>query len=259
MMNKPQIQLDPNYIIKFRDLPKIISDWVSPYFKLEHKNILDFGCGDATTALGFATEFKSAKVCGVEVQENELNNCLLRAISNLGIQNLPSNLSLNKIEPGQNLMPFGRYDLVYAWSVFEHVDQGKLIDCLKSIHEIIKENGLFFIQIAPLFYSAFGSHLGAVIKEPWAHLRMPHNLLVDLLKIQCKDEGEYAELLNCYETLNKITANELSAALTESGFEILREYKTQVPGHFPDCRLISTYREDVLMTEQIVMLARPKS
>jgi len=199
-------------------LPEIINDWIIPYFPLNGKRILDFGCGDGATALGFAMNYNPSEVLGIEVQSEELENCIPRARSNLKIKELPLNFKFNQIRPGEDLDRLGEFDLIYAWSVFEHVDQGIVSEVLLSIKNALNTNGLFFIQIAPL----------------------------------------YNELIYCYETLNKITSNELKHFMVESGFEIVREYRTFVDGFNPDESLLGIYDRDVLMTEQIVLLAKLK-
>jgi len=250
--------LDNHYEIRWKVLPEIINDWIIPYFPLNGKRILDFGCGDGATALGFAMNYNPSEVLGIEVQSEELENCIPRARSNLKIKELPLNFKFNQIRPGEDLDRLGEFDLIYAWSVFEHVDQGIVSEVLLSIKNALNTNGLFFIQIAPLYFSAFGSHLGEFIKEPWAHLGLQHNRLLNELRVKCQDTSKYNELIYCYETLNKITSNELKHFMVESGFEIVREYRTYVDGFNPDESLLGIYDRDVLMTEQIVLLAKLK-
>jgi 2-polyprenyl-3-methyl-5-hydroxy-6-metoxy-1,4-benzoquinol methylase len=45
---------DSGFRDRFIHLPDIIADWVSQYLNLSKSNILDFGCGQGLTALGFA-------------------------------------------------------------------------------------------------------------------------------------------------------------------------------------------------------------
>lgn len=59
---------DPEYRVKFLDVPNIIQDWTSPYGGLAGKDILDFGCGEGTMAMGVALRHGAARVVGVEIQ-----------------------------------------------------------------------------------------------------------------------------------------------------------------------------------------------
>jgi hypothetical protein len=50
-------------------------------------------------------------------------------------------------------------DLAYAWSVFEHINFTDLTTHMKLVYERLNANGVFFLQIKPLYYSPQGSHL----------------------------------------------------------------------------------------------------
>lgn len=250
---------DKLYETRWKLLPEIISEWVRPYLILGDSRILDFGCGDGATSLGFAMNHQPKEILGVEVQDEELNNCIPRAKLNLNISDPPKNFSLRRIEPGQSLESLGKFDLIFAWSVFEHVEQAIIKDALLTIKNALNPNGLIFIQIAPLYYSAFGSHLGEFVKEPWAHLKLQHSLLYQELKSKCTEENKQEELINCYETLNRVTADELLNYLVDLDFEIVRDYRTQVEGFVPEKTISNIYDNQILMTEQIVILAKLKS
>lgn len=156
---------DDTYKTKFIELPRIINEWTSEYGGLSNNRILDFGCGEGTTAMGIALQYKTSSVTGIEIQ-SEIENCLPLAKKHLGVDKIPENLDLKRIKPGQSLDELGTFDIVYSWSVFEHVEQQLLSDVLSSIRKILNPNGLFFMQIAPLYYSAEGSHMLPWIPEP---------------------------------------------------------------------------------------------
>jgi hypothetical protein len=77
-----------------------------------------------------------------------------------------------------------------------------------------------------------------------------------MLKEACETEGKerYGEYINCYRTLNKITADEIIQAFEKAGLHILRKYVTYVSHEVPDI-LKKIFNEDVLKTEQLVLLA----
>jgi hypothetical protein len=50
------------------------------------------------------------------------------------------------------------------------------------------------VQIAPLYYSAEGSHLSHVLPEHWVHLKMQQNRLEQALREAVPDPEEAAAL-----------------------------------------------------------------
>jgi SAM-dependent methyltransferase len=245
---------DPGVRVRYIDLPDIIHDWVSPYMSMEGARILDFGCGEGITALGLALRHRPELVLGCDIS-GEVRNCADLAERHFGLAQLPPHLILRQTLAG-NLMPEAvELDLVYAWSVFEHVSQDIFDTILRKLHRRLKPGGLLFIQIAPLYYSSQGSHLMSRLPEPWGHLQMQHNLFIDKLFRACSDHAEFHLLHGTYQTLNRITAPALQAAVEATGFEILRVYTT-TEDIMPPAELLQIYREDVLRTNQVALLAR---
>jgi 2-polyprenyl-3-methyl-5-hydroxy-6-metoxy-1,4-benzoquinol methylase len=58
---------DKTYFQKFTYLPTIIEDWMAPHGGLKGKEILDFGCGEGTTAMGLALQHEAARVVGIDI------------------------------------------------------------------------------------------------------------------------------------------------------------------------------------------------
>jgi hypothetical protein len=132
---------------------------------------------------------------------------------------------------------------------------------------------LFFLQISPLYYSPNGSHMGPWVTEPWAHLSMQQDVFYQRLlsapttPVNVRSEwsvyipleqdtaGERAALWDTYVTLNKVTPQQLCRQIREAGFEILRDYRTKTEHPIPP-NLSEIYNDDVLQTEQIVLLMR---
>ena len=54
---------DETYRTKFVALPKIIAEWTAEYGGLAGKEILDFGCGEATAALGMTLQYGPQASC----------------------------------------------------------------------------------------------------------------------------------------------------------------------------------------------------
>ncbi len=53
-----------------------------------------------------------------------------------------------------------------SWSTFEHVQRDQLAPIFRDLlHACLRPGGYFFVQIEPLFYSPFGSHLRAMTRS----------------------------------------------------------------------------------------------
>lgn len=248
---------DPVYRAKLIELPKIIGDWVTQHRSLAGLEILDFGCGEGTCALGFALMPEVGRVVGVDIMPDP-GQCEGLARQNLGLQALPPKLSLHQVTPGSLANDTDRFDLVYSWSVFEHVRRDLLPDTIRLLRGALKPGGLLFIQIAPLFYSSEGSHYYELVPERWGHLVNQEDVYRSKLGAATGPGAPYAAAISTLETLNKLTAPELLALVQEGGFEILRSYTTREDFPIPPV-LLNAYKEDALRTNQVVLLARPKA
>jgi 2-polyprenyl-3-methyl-5-hydroxy-6-metoxy-1,4-benzoquinol methylase len=244
---------DSTYRAKFIDVPNIISDWVREHGGLEGRDILDFGCGEATMALSIALRFNARRVVGVETHA-EIDNCIPYARTQLGLERLPPNLELMRLDPDAPLEQTGLFDVVYSWSVFEHVSQDLIIDCLKKLKRVLRPNGIMFLQTTPLYFSAEGSHLKPWVPAPWAHLSMQQDLLYAALRKKTDSQDQFEHLRFVYESLNRVTAPGLIRTAEQSGFKIVRDYRTYDEMEIPN-DLREIYQEDTLRTNQLVFLA----
>jgi SAM-dependent methyltransferase len=233
---------------------------------LQSSNLLDFGCGDGIISLSMSR--KAHRVTGVDLTE-AFTRLPDLALQNLSLKALPANLNFARVSEDDNL-PFaaGYFDAGYAWSVFEHVQEP--LKVLKRLRTCIKPGGYFLIQIEPLFYSPYGSHLRRLLDVPWAHLLLPEPEFVaqvsgatDNVPAEEKDqlyalsefEAYKRYLLSEYYSLNKITSAELEAATAEAGFEILSVEARKLEMEAPSA-LTGKYAEDDLLTNEIFLLLR---
>lgn len=244
---------------KFISLPATIADWVSGYSSLADAEILDFGCGEGITALGLALQYDPARVVGVDIMPDP-ERCLPIAKTELGLSSLPGNLELHRVQPGHLHNTSDRFDVIYSWSVFEHVDMRVIDDVIGLLYKSLKPNGVIFIQIAPLYYSSEGSHLYDFIKEPWGHLLHQSNVYYDkLATTETVDNEELRKsLMSTYTTLNRITVPELERRFENNNFEIIRKYTTRDPLDPPNL-LTEIYNRDVLTTNQVVLLLKKRA
>lgn len=170
----------------------------------------------------------------------------------------------------QEPLPYsdGAFDAVFAWSVFEHVDD--VPRALREIHRVLRPGGAFFLIINPLYYSAHGGHLWNVLDEPWIHLRLDEQELFDRIRsatlgagaeeggtriFQGQDPEAFRKgLFNCVRSLNKITLGQLDDDLRTAGFStVVRETKQTLP-HQPPADLLERYSRDDLMIDEVTML-----
>jgi cyclopropane fatty-acyl-phospholipid synthase-like methyltransferase len=251
----PATITDDVYRAKFIDLPNIINDWVSPYFSLAGANVLDFGCGEATTALGLALRMHVGRVVGIDIGP-ELTQCGALAKRELGLESLPENLTLLQIDAGSMHDDSEQFDLIYSWSVFEHVRQDLTLHTLRMLRRHVRPEGLLFIQVSPLFYSSEGSHLITKVPERWGHLYYQDSEYMRMLSEAITDQQELEGYTSTYRTLNRMTAPRLAREVQEAGFEILRDYRTYDEYPIPP-EVEAVYQTDALRTQQIVLLARP--
>ena len=242
---------------KFITLPATIAEWVGDYAPLADAEILDFGCGEGITALGLALQYAPARVVGVDIMPDP-ERCLPVAKKELGLSSLPDNLELHRVKPGFLHNANDSFDVIYSWSVFEHVDMRVIDDVIELLYNSLKPEGVVFIQIAPLYYSSEGSHLYDFIREPWGHLLHQANIYSSKLMTAVDNEDLRNSLMSTYTTLNRITAPELERRFKNKHFEIIRKYTTRDELDPPDS-LTEIYNRDVLTTNQVVLLLRKKA
>lgn len=240
---------------KFLYVPQIIEQWMTDAEGLAGKKVLDFGCGGGTSAAGVALLF-DANVHGVDIN-NEAEACVPFLKQNFGIE-IPSRLTFEEIAPGA-VPKGGPFDLIYSWSVFEHVNNRIYHSVLQDLYEILKPGGYFFVQISPLFFSPEGSHLWAIGYERWEHLlAQTSDVHADVNNSNLENDHKKA-LLAMFDTLNRITADDLLSRFEAAGFRLIREQRDQVDIE-PPGDLLRAYQRDALKTFQIVaMFQKPSS
>jgi len=244
--------MDELYKSKFVDIPNIIADWAG---SLADRDILDFGCGDGTIALGIALHHNPHRITGIDTHD-VMNLVLPQARQQIGRDQLPDNLKLVRVVEDASLEALGTFDLIYSWSVFEHVRQDLITGCFAKMRRALRTGGLMFLQTTPLYYSSEGSHMKPWVPQPWAHLMMQHDLFRYAFRAAANERAD--ELQSVYETLNRQTASQLLSAARDAGFDIIREYRTKDAVE-PPAELLEIYNEDIVTTNQLVFLARPSS
>ena len=201
----------------------------------QDSRILDLGCGDGIMALGVC-EASGRAVVGSDLTD-AFRTLPGRVAQALGPDHaIPSGLLFSRGSLGEPLpFPDGHFDAGYSWSVFEHVDSVPAL--LAEVVRVLKPGAPFFLQIEPLYFSPYGSHLRRLVPRPWAHLSMDEAdylaeaaAATDQVRAEEKDvlyqlnafEQVKRYLIGEYRSLNRITASALVEQSEAAGLRIER-------------------------------------
>lgn len=250
----------------------IVADWLGKEIDLSASCIVDFGCGDGIMDLGLALKHQPKAVVGVDI--HDAHKYLEKtAQDQLGIALLPSNLRFVTVAAGDSLRSIGPIDALFSWSVFEHVERHLLPAIFADAFNALAKGGVFFLQIEPLYYSPFGSHLSGLLSEPWAHLLLSNEELLEEIDQkqpeQMSDEhknktfelctfNDFKEYLKReYRSLNRITSTELIKIVEGAGF-VVDKKRLNTTDLMPPARLRDAHSEhDLRCTELMLLLRRP--
>jgi SAM-dependent methyltransferase len=246
--------------------PKILTEFLARVIELEPSVVLDFGCGQGLMAKGVARFTR--QVHGVDIIPG-FENVEERFQKIFGVPDLFPPVKLQQVQPDIPL-PYdnGSFDAVYSWSVFEHVDDVPF--ALSEIHRVIRPGGAFFLQISPLYYSSQGGHLWNILDEPWIHLRLSREELLERVrhanlgripkeKQHDAFQGESAEVyragvIACHDTLNRITLGQLVSHVQAAGFTIAEQLTMRDGPKDVPADLLKLYPEEDMRTDQVVLL-----
>ncbi len=215
--------------------------------------ILDFGCGQGIAAASFAIRHSQSQVYGADVVTPS-NNYIAQLFGRQLDLAVPANLEINLMTAGSLPPHIRNIDLAYAWSVFEHINFTDLTTHMKLVYERLNANGVFFLQIKPLYYSPQGSHLYRYDGTPWVHLLVQHDALKAIVEASPAANAETrAREWHQYETLNRATADDIVAAAIAAQFKVHTELRrtTQL---IPCQRLTRTFTLEALTTEEIQLV-----
>ena len=215
---------------------------------LDKARILDFGCGLGIAAASFALRHPGVSVTGLDIEpidEAQLKQTYRRQLG----CDLPRNLNFQTVAPGQ-FVDSSRFDLIYAWSVFEHVRDELMVDLFHNLKERLSPGGLLFIQVDPLYFSPRGSHLYNYFKSPWHHLvlsldALREGVLAD--KPSLKEQREWTQFLE----LNRLTAQDIVGRAVAAGLKLVK-MQTFTTDIDPPPRLARVYDRDVLTTREVM-------
>jgi SAM-dependent methyltransferase len=180
--------------------------------QLKGKVVADVGSGDGLIDLGFVAKARPAKLIGFDPRPTDVD-ALRRSASAAGIEEpFPDAETLAFVQSRPDFLPAPgeTFDVVFTWSVFEHVSEPVLM--FQEIHRILKPDGVLFLQLWPFYSSQHGGHAWMTIPEPFAHLRRsPFDMEQTLRGRQGTDATRTAD--DEFRSLNRITLDSLQRAL----------------------------------------------
>jgi hypothetical protein len=248
----------------------VVAEWIGAE-RLAKGPMLDFGAGDGITGLSLLLRHGLHSMHGVDVSSTHQGLPRL-AWREIGLAKLPAALSFERIAPGQSFAPGRKFDSIMTWSTFEHIEWPYMAGILDNLHQVLADDGVFFLQINPLYYAPQGSHLGRFQLPAWAHLSMSPQELEDAVGAFSgqipKDELEenffkrdfasYKDfVLDEYRKLNKITTSQLIEVLQQHGFEVVREAYGKVEQQ-PPAELLERFSLHDLQTEEVRLLLKKR-
>ena len=246
----------------------VVQHWVGGVLDLPTARLLNFGCGDGITDLALMLRHGATAIHGVDIRR-EYAKLPRIAREQLGMSRIPAGMTFETIQPGAPLA--GRQPLVdgiMSWSTFEHVQRDQLAPIFSDLYACLRPGGYFFIQIEPLFYSPFGSHLRRYIETPWQHLLVSEDDLwraieqhkgpmaadeVDFGFADFGVDGYKKFVFNEYRALNRLTADELVEITTSAGFKLVRQERRSVDMEIPQA-LRGKYPDELLLNNEIFLL-----
>jgi SAM-dependent methyltransferase len=246
----------------------VVAQWLGPG-KLTQAHILNFGCGDGITDLGLILRHQARQITGVDISKTYLGLGQLAA-REIGLRRLPRELTFQRISAGASFDLASPCDLIITWSTFEHIELAYMKGILANLHRVLQPDGLFFLQINPLYFSPFGSHLSRFKLPPWAHLLWSQEQVIQTVmdfagdipsdeveeNFHTRDFTAYKQfVLSEYQQLNQLTSSQLVQLLKENGFAVIREAFGQV-NLSPPPALSSRFSEHDLLTDEIRLLLK---
>lgn len=249
---------------------EVVHAWLADALDLRTARLLNFGCGDGISDLALVLRHGATHIHGVDIRR-EYAKLPRIAREQLGMARIPAALTFETIAPGAELAGhLADFDGILSWSTFEHVRRDQVLPILRDLHTCLRPGGVFFLQIEPLFYSPWGSHLRRYIETPWQHLRVCEDELwreieahqgpiaadeVDFGFADFGVDGYKRFVFEQYRELNRLTADELVALLQQAGFAVQRQERRSVE-LAPSPELVSRYGEEVLRNNEVFLLLR---
>ena len=204
----------------FIDAPKEIKDFLAgDGLELSGKRVVDIGCGDGIIDLSIALNERPLSLIGVDLNPVDVNQ-LASAAEKRALGKIPENLSFSTCTSKEIPLPSNSTDLLLSWSAFEHINEPTVT--LQEAHRILQDDGIFFVQVYPLFYSSWGSHLEEWLREPFQHLHLSLDEISALVIANNENEDHARRMLREFALLNRLSIDEFQQSVRTSGFRVAK-------------------------------------
>ncbi|HWE34654.1 MAG TPA: class I SAM-dependent methyltransferase, partial [Solirubrobacteraceae bacterium] len=189
--------------------------------RLADRDVADFGCGEGSMALGLHRRVAPRRLVGFDLKPVDVQQLSDNAKA-VGVSpELP--LSLEFCQSTASAVPAEQdeFDFVYSWSAFEHVSDP--VVALDEVRRVLRQDGHFFLQLWPFYFSAKGSHLWQWYEQDFHHLSMDERDVVAQVLADDRQPREWAEYVTHeFERLNRVTLDQLQRSVLAAGFDVLR-------------------------------------
>jgi SAM-dependent methyltransferase len=199
---------------------EVIDFLAGDLISLDAKRVADIGCGDGIIDLALAALAQPAELVGFDLNRTDDVALFDRAVKNGFLTEMPANLRFSGSEPGRIPADDASFDVLVSWSCFEHVVDP--IPLVREMRRVIAPGGVLFLQLWPFYHSASGAHL-----DEWypggqfVHLTTPDREIEQVVRANDLGTSWWPEYKwSEYLRLNRITVDELQAALLAGGFLI---------------------------------------
>lgn len=104
--------------------------------------VLEIGCGSGRILGHFGEDFK--KLCGIDVSPE----MLLLARERLAKKGITDALELLEVDGDGRIRTEEKFDLIYSWVVFQHIERKHTVAYFREIGRLLKETGVAVLQFA---------------------------------------------------------------------------------------------------------------
>jgi SAM-dependent methyltransferase len=201
---------------------------------LKGKRVADVGCGDGITDLGLVARAEPALMVGFDIVETDRSHlAALAAEAGVGYSDgaLPETLEFTTSSETGLPAEDQSFDYVLSWSAFEHILEP--VPVLREIRRILTDEGVLFIQLWPFYDSAHGTHLVDWFPEGFAQYRYSDEEILSRMQAGPNPDA-VPGMYEAYRTLNRITADQLFAALRAAGFRVVKLQLQADAVHVPE-------------------------
>ena len=198
---------------------------------LVNRTVADVGSGDGVIDLGLTIKGRPRRLVGYDVRPTD-TDALRRMAAAAGVgAELPEALSFETSRVDQLPSEDDMFDVVITWSVFEHVSRP--VRMLSEISRVLKPDGILFLQVWPFFYSEHGGHLWPHYDEEFPHLRRTDEEIREHLRGRRGTDASRRDAVDEYESLNRITVDQLHAAILAAGLTVTKLELLTASVHIP--------------------------